>query len=110
VLLLSTCRNLALEVRRSAWSDWQSGRPFIGAQARTDSARLRAWPSVRSLAVVPVICAPYSHNLCLVVGLIGLAAHQGWSANLFTLPSDMFPKAAVVSVVGIGGMTGAVDT
>jgi ACS family hexuronate transporter-like MFS transporter len=42
--------------------------------------------------------------------LIGLAAaaHQGFSANLFTLPSDMFPARAVASVVGIGGMAGAV--
>jgi ACS family hexuronate transporter-like MFS transporter len=36
------------------------------------------------------------------------AGHQGWSANLFTLPSDMFPKSAVASVIGIGGMMGAV--
>jgi ACS family hexuronate transporter-like MFS transporter len=45
----------------------------------------------------------------VVVGLVGLAAaaHQGWSANLFTLPSDTFPKAAVGSVVGIGGMVGS---
>jgi ACS family hexuronate transporter-like MFS transporter len=44
------------------------------------------------------------------VALVGLAtaAHQGWSANLFTLPSDMFPKAAVGSVIGIGGMSGAI--
>jgi MFS transporter, ACS family, hexuronate transporter len=43
------------------------------------------------------------------VTFVGLAtaAHQGWSANLFTLPSDMFPKAAVGSVIGIGGMSGA---
>jgi ACS family hexuronate transporter-like MFS transporter len=44
------------------------------------------------------------------VALLALAtaAHQGWSANLFTLPSDMFPRHAVGSVVGIGGMAGAV--
>ncbi|HEY0757823.1 MAG TPA: MFS transporter [Acidisarcina sp.] len=62
-----------------------------------------------ALAVVPVLYAPFSHSLWLVVGLIGVAtaAHQGWSANLFTLPSDMFPKAAVGSVVGIGGLMGA---
>ena len=42
--------------------------------------------------------------------IIGLAtaAHQAWSANLMTLPSDMFPRVAVGSVVGIGGMAGAV--
>src|SRR5690606_28195750 len=46
----------------------------------------------------------------LSVILIGIAAaaHQGWSANLFTLSSDTFPKQAVGSVVGIGGMFGAV--
>jgi ACS family hexuronate transporter-like MFS transporter len=37
-----------------------------------------------------------------------MAAHQGWSANLFTVVSDLFPKAAVASVVGIGGMVGAI--
>ncbi len=43
------------------------------------------------------------------VGLIGLAgaAHQAWSANLFTTVSDMFPKKAVGSVVGVGGMAGS---
>jgi len=43
------------------------------------------------------------------VWLVGLAAaaHQGWSANLYTTASDMFPKQAVGSVVGIGGMAGA---
>ncbi|MBZ5723409.1 MAG: MFS transporter [Acidobacteriia bacterium] len=62
-----------------------------------------------ALAVVPVIYAPYSRSMWLVVGLVtlALAAHQGWSANLFTTASDMFPRAAVGSVVGIGGMAGA---
>jgi ACS family hexuronate transporter-like MFS transporter len=63
-----------------------------------------------AVAVLPVLYAPYATNLWLLVGLVGLAAaaHQGWSANLFTLVSDMFPKAAVGSVVGIGGMVGAI--
>jgi ACS family hexuronate transporter-like MFS transporter len=39
---------------------------------------------------------------------LAAAAHQGWSANLFTLVSDTFPRRAVGSVVGIGGMAGAV--
>jgi ACS family hexuronate transporter-like MFS transporter len=45
----------------------------------------------------------------VMVGLLSLAAaaHQGWSANLFTTPSDMFPKQLVGSVVGIGGLAGA---
>jgi MFS transporter, ACS family, hexuronate transporter len=43
----------------------------------------------------------------LLIGLAG-AAHQAWSANLFTTTSDMFPKAAVASVVGLGGMAGSI--
>jgi MFS transporter, ACS family, hexuronate transporter len=59
--------------------------------------------------ILPVIFVPFIHSLWVVVGLVALAmaSHQGWSANLFTLPSDLFPKAAVASVVGIGGMIGA---
>ena len=41
----------------------------------------------------------------LLIG-IGTSAHQAWSANIFTTVSDMFPKKAVASVVGIGGMAG----
>ncbi|MGA2328404.1 MAG: MFS transporter [Bryobacteraceae bacterium] len=63
-----------------------------------------------ALCVVPVMYAPFSKSLWLVVALVGLAAaaHQGWSANLFTLATDMFPRTAVGSVTGIGGMVGAV--
>jgi ACS family hexuronate transporter-like MFS transporter len=62
-----------------------------------------------AIAVLPVLYAPYTHNLWVVVALVGLAgaAHQGFSANIFTLASDLFPKPAVGSVVGIGAMTGA---
>ena len=65
-----------------------------------------------ALAAVPVLYAPYAKNLWLVVALVGLAtaAHQGWSANLFTTTSDMFPRAAVGSVVGIGGAVGALGS
>jgi len=63
-----------------------------------------------ALAVVPIVIAAMVPSLTLAVALISLAAaaHQGWSANLFTLTSDMFPRKAVGSVVGIGGMAGAV--
>ena len=43
----------------------------------------------------------------LIIGIAG-AAHQAWSANLFTTVSDMFPKRVVASVSGIGGMAGAI--
>lgn len=63
-----------------------------------------------ALAVVPIVIASMTSSLWLAVILIGIAAaaHQGWSANIFTLSSDMFPKQAVGSVVGIGGMFGAI--
>jgi ACS family hexuronate transporter-like MFS transporter len=63
-----------------------------------------------ALAVVPVMYAPYSKNLWMVVGVVSLAAaaHQGWSAVLFTFTSDVFPRGAVGSVVGIGGTLGAI--
>ena len=63
-----------------------------------------------ALSVVPIIFAYRTDSLWAAVLLIALAAagHQGFSANLFTLPSDLFPAQAVASVVGIGGMAGAI--
>ena len=63
-----------------------------------------------ALAVVPILFAAKASNLWVAVSLVALAAaaHQGWSANLFTLSSDMFPRRAVGSVVGIGGMVGSI--
>jgi ACS family hexuronate transporter-like MFS transporter len=63
-----------------------------------------------ALAATPVAFAAEVNSLWLAVGIIGLAtaAHQGFSANLYTLPGDVFPRSAVGSVVGIGGMLGAV--
>ena len=65
---------------------------------------------VCAVAVVPIIFAVKVSSLWTAVCLIGLAAagHQGFSANLFTLPSDTFPRRAVGSVVGLGGMFGSV--
>jgi len=49
-------------------------------------------------------------NLWLTVALISVAAsaHQGWSANLYTITSDCFPRAAIGSIVGLGGLGGAI--
>jgi ACS family hexuronate transporter-like MFS transporter len=62
------------------------------------------------LLIAPIFATPFVHHLWPVVALLGMATagHQGWSANVFTLPSDMFPKSAVASVTGIGGMAGAI--
>jgi ACS family hexuronate transporter-like MFS transporter len=63
-----------------------------------------------AISVVPIAFAYRVESLWGAVLLLGLAAaaHQGFSANLYTLTSDMFPSRAVGSVVGIGGMAGAI--
>ena len=63
-----------------------------------------------ALCVVPIMGASQVSSVWVAVLLIGLAAaaHQGWSATLFTTASDMFPRRAVGSVTGIGGMAGSV--
>jgi ACS family hexuronate transporter-like MFS transporter len=64
-----------------------------------------------ALCVLPLIGMQYFlHNMWLTVALIGLAAaaHQGWSANIYTLVSDTFPRSVVGSVVGLGGSGGAI--
>lgn len=50
----------------------------------------------------------YASTLAIGIICIGAAAHQAWSANLFTTVSDMFPKRAVGSVTGIGGLAGGI--
>jgi len=59
---------------------------------------------------LPVMLVPHVNNMWLAVGLIALAAggHCGWSANIFTLMSDIFPRRATASITGIGGFAGAV--
>ncbi len=63
-----------------------------------------------ALIILPVAIVAITKNEWVAVFLIGLGAagHQAWSANIFTLASDLFPKKATASVVGIGGMIGAV--
>jgi len=66
---------------------------------------------IYAFLVLPVVFAQYlgSINMWLAVFIIGIAtaAHQAWSANIFTTVSDMFPKKTVASVTGMGGMAGA---
>ena len=91
----------------------------IGGGWLSSSMLHRGWSLNRSrktamlicaLAVLPIIVASRIQSMWLAVLVVGLAAaaHQGWSANLFTIASDSFPKQAVGSVVGFGGMAGAV--
>jgi len=65
---------------------------------------------VFSCTVLAIVFVPFAAgNLWLTVILVGIAAgsHQGWSANVFTIGSDCFPRKTVGSVVGIGGLGGA---
>ena len=79
----------------------------------------RGWPTLRArkaslllFAVfeISIILAQFASSAWVAVALISLAVavHQAWATNVFTMASDMFPKEAVSSVVGIGGMAGAV--
>ncbi|MES2921781.1 MAG: MFS transporter [Verrucomicrobiota bacterium] len=58
-----------------------------------------------ALCVVPVFFAPFAPTVLLAVLIVGLAgaAHQGWSANLFSVVSDTMPKDAISSTIGLGG-------
>jgi ACS family hexuronate transporter-like MFS transporter len=92
----------------SVGGGWLSSRA-IGRGGTVNAARKRVM-LLCAVLVVPIVSASRVSGLWPCVALIGLAAaaHQGWSANLFTTVSDMFPKRAVGSVVGLGGMAGAV--
>jgi MFS transporter, ACS family, aldohexuronate transporter len=87
---------------------WLSSH-LIRNGARVNTARKLAM-LVAAVLVIPVMFAMYAENLWVAVGIVGLAtaAHQAFSANLYTFPSDVFPKQAVGSVVGLGGTAGAV--
>jgi ACS family hexuronate transporter-like MFS transporter len=87
---------------------WLAAR-FLKAGWSVNRARKVAM-LICALTVVPIVCAANAHNLWVAVALISLATagHQGWSANMFTFASDMFPRRAVGSVVGIGGFGGAI--
>ena len=87
---------------------WLSSR-LIAAGASVQVAR-KGTMLLCGLAVLPVFFAQSIDNLWAAVGVIGVAtaAHQAFSANLYTLPSDLFPRGAVGSVIGIGGTVGAI--
>jgi MFS transporter, ACS family, hexuronate transporter len=78
-------------------------------QGRSVNFGRKAAMLVCAACVIPIVYAPKVASIWGAVFLIGLAAaaHQGFSCNLLTLPSDLFPGRAVASVVGMGGMAGA---
>ncbi len=85
--------------------------PALFSSTPPDRAKARMSAMLICAAlVVPISAAASLHSKWAAVGLLSLAAaaHQGWSANLFTIPSDIFPRGVVGAVVGIGGMAGAV--
>lgn len=87
---------------------WLSAR-FLKAGWSVNRSRKTAM-LICALSVVPIVAAANVHSLWGAVALVSLATagHQGWSANMFTFASDLFPRRAVASVVGIGGFGGAV--
>jgi MFS transporter, ACS family, aldohexuronate transporter len=92
----------------SVLGGWLSGR-LIKRGWSVNWAR-KTTMLIFALAVVPIIFASRASNLWVAAALVALAAaaHQGWMANVFTLASDTFPQHAVGTVVGFGGMAGAV--
>lgn len=83
--------------------------PFRRLGLSPTKARLGAMLLCACL-VTPIFTVTYLQSEWTAIALLSLAAaaHQGWSANLLTTPSDMFPRTAVGSVAGIGGMAGSV--
>ena len=80
---------------------------FIGMGWSINKAR-KVTMLICALCVVPIVFASLTSSIVVAIALIALAtaAHQGWSANLFTTVSDQFPRRAVGSVVGLGGLAG----
>jgi ACS family hexuronate transporter-like MFS transporter len=83
---------------------------WLIARGRSVNAARKTAMLLCALCVVPVVFAARIQSMWGAVLLIAIAAaaHQGFSANLLTLPSDTFPTQAVGSVVGMGGMAGAI--
>ena len=91
----------------SVGGGWLSS--YLLKRGWTPNAARKTAMLVCAILIVPVAMAPRVENPWVAVWLVGVAAaaHQGFSANMFTLARDMFPQGAVGSVVGIGGFAGA---
>jgi ACS family hexuronate transporter-like MFS transporter len=93
----------------SVGGGWLSGA-LIGRGWSVNRGRKAAMLTA-ALLVVPTMFAPAAGSMWIAVAIVSVAAaaHQWWSANLFTTVSDMFPRRAVGSVIGIGGFGGAIS-
>lgn len=91
----------------SVFGGWLSGAMI--KRGSTVNAGRKVTMLIAALLIMPTAFAPAARSMWLAVIIVGVAAaaHQWWSANIFTLSSDMFPRFAVGSVVGIGGFFGA---
>jgi len=87
---------------------WISSK-FIKMGKSIDFAR-KTTILISALIILPVMLVLQTQNLWVAIGLIALAAagHQGWASNIFTIVSDIYPKKAVGSMVGLSGFAGAV--
>jgi ACS family hexuronate transporter-like MFS transporter len=82
---------------------------FINKGLQPYDARMKAMFLIALIPLVVLLAQPfggYSFWVPVILIGIGASAHQAWSANIFTTVSDMFPKKAIGSVVGMGGMAG----
>jgi ACS family hexuronate transporter-like MFS transporter len=90
----------------SIFGGWITG--YLTKKGWTVTRARKTGMAIFALCVVPILAVTKvgDWTAVLLIGLAG-AAHQAWSANLYTTVSDMFPKKAVASVIGIGGMAGS---
>jgi ACS family hexuronate transporter-like MFS transporter len=91
----------------SIFGGWITG--YLNRQGWSVTKARKAGLFSFAICVLPIFFVTDTSDWIAVI-LIGLAgaAHQAWSANLYTTVSDMFPKYAVASVIGIGGLAGAI--
>jgi ACS family hexuronate transporter-like MFS transporter len=91
----------------SVFGGWGSGR--LVKRGWSPLGARRGMMALCALSVLVVGFAPYVSSIWAAAALLAIAAaaHQGWSANLFAMSADLFPRQTVASVVGFGGMLGA---
>jgi ACS family hexuronate transporter-like MFS transporter len=90
----------------SIFGGWVTG--YLTRQGWSVTRARKTGMFIFALCVLPIFLVTSTNEwiAVLIIGFAG-AAHQAWSANLYTTVSDMFPKYAVASVVGLGGLAGA---